>query len=89
MLVVRGQAVDARRDHALDGVGDLQVLHAFSGDDAVALHDQQAAVDERAQQFLEEERVAFRLLEDRAARGRREVLHAQEVLHQFAAVVVA
>ena len=58
------EAVDARDDHALDRLRDLD-RHVVVEPPAAVLAHERTGVGQRAHELLQEERVALGLLEDR------------------------
>ena len=76
-LLVRGKTVDPRREHGVDGVGHRNVGVVASDHPPVLRLDEHAAVDELADELLEEERVPVGALHEQVAQLLR---HLRELL---------
>src|SRR5207244_3910323 len=73
-LLVGSEEVDAREDHALDVVGDLELADGAACAPASVLTHEQLLVEQPPDDLLEVERVALRAREDPFAQVRRQFL---------------
>ena len=81
-----GQAVDARAEHAGQGLRDVGVDDGARGAPASVLAHHLPAIDERAQHLLEVEGVAVRALDDPRPDALGQVLDRQQVAEQRARI---
>ena len=89
LLEVLVEAVDARHDHADQGVGQRDgcrpLGHAIAARGAVA--HEAAEVDETAHDLLDEEGVALRFGEDEVTESGREIVEVDQVAHEGRALL--
>ena len=78
-----GEPVDARAEHAGQGLGDRRLKNRLRGAPVLTLPNHLAPVDQRAQHFLEIEGIALRALEDLRPDCLGQVLDVEEVAEQF------
>jgi hypothetical protein len=86
LLVRGGERVDARRCDAVQCGRQRHLLHPIGGDDDAVPDGDEPGVEQGAQQFLQEERVALRLLQDEAPHAGRQALHREEAVDEIAAL---
>ena len=81
-LVGGVEQVDARGQHPLDAVRDLHAVHVRQGAPAPVVADDQALVDEPAQDLLDEEGVPLGAPEDPGVHRRRQVVDVEEKAYE-------
>ena len=85
-LDVCGKAIDARCNHTAHRVGYGQAFQALTRDPAIAIPEQDAGVDQIAEDLLKEERVSLGALHDPPLQLFREISDTEQIAEELGRV---